>query len=98
MPDAPPALTAESTLQAVEAQVSADLGSETVILHLASGIYFGLDEVGTCVWKLLLDQPRTVAWLRDQVVAQFDVEPDRCEADLLRLFGRMAEKGLVLIR
>lgn len=96
MPDAPLALTAESTVQAVEAQVSADLGAETVILHLASGIYFGLDEVGTCVWKLL-DQPRTVAWLRDQVVARFEVEPERCEADLLRLFGRMAEKGLVII-
>jgi hypothetical protein len=29
------------------------LGEETVILHLGSGVYFGLDAVGTLVWEAI---------------------------------------------
>jgi hypothetical protein len=96
MPDAPCPLTAASTLQAVETQVSADLGHETVILHLESGVYFGLDKVGTRVWNLLAE-PRTVSELRDAIVARFEVEPGPCEADLLRLLAQLLEKGLVRV-
>ncbi len=30
-----------------------DLGAEAVVLDLESGIYYGLDEVGLRMWKLL---------------------------------------------
>ena len=33
--------------------LSSDLGAETVILHMGEGVYFGLDEVGTAIWKLI---------------------------------------------
>jgi hypothetical protein len=96
MSDSPAPLTANSRLQAVETQVSADLGHETVILHLDSGIYFGLDKVGTRVWNLLAE-PRTVAELRDAVVAGFEVDAATCEADLLRLLEQLRERGLVRV-
>jgi len=75
-------------------QVSSRVEGETVILHMPSGTYFGLDRVGTHVWDLLA-QPRTLEELRDAVVARFEVEPERAEADLRALLADLEANGLV---
>ena len=38
-------------------QVSTGLGDEVAILNLQSTLYFGLDEVGACIWQEL-EEPR----------------------------------------
>src|SRR5438445_9195540 len=58
-----------SRLTAARDQVSCDLGSEAPILQIASGIYYGLNPVGACVWALL--QQRTPYPL----LAEYDVAP-----------------------
>lgn len=40
-----------------------DLAGEAVILNLATGTYFGLDEVGTRIWHLLTQHGST-----DQII------------------------------
>jgi hypothetical protein len=75
-------------------QVSCDLDGETVILSVATGMYFGLDPVGTFVWSRL-QQSRTVAEIRDDVTREFEVEPERCERDLADLLRQLAEFGLI---
>ena len=71
-----------------------DVGGEAVLLNLASERYFGLDPVGTCIWKLLVEDPRLQpAYVR--LCAKFEVEPARLESDLLDLVGQLAEAGLV---
>ena len=87
-------LSLDDVVRASDAQVSSRLGSDTVILELDDGVYYGLDDVGSRVWELLA-QPRRVRELRDAVVAEYDVDPDRCAADLLALLSEMAERGLV---
>jgi hypothetical protein len=84
----------EGLVAAAEHQVSAQLGDETMILHLEDGIYYGLDAVGTSIWGLL-QQPRTVAEIRDRICAEYDVEPGRCERELLSLLQQLAERRLV---
>jgi hypothetical protein len=75
-------------------QVSSRVEGETVILHMGSSTYFGLDHVGTHVWEQL-DEPRTLSELRDAVVARFDVTPDQAERDLIRLLADLEREGLV---
>jgi hypothetical protein len=41
------------TVTAVQAQVSCDLGGESVILALKAGIYYGLNPLGTFIWNLI---------------------------------------------
>jgi hypothetical protein len=79
---------------ATGAQVSSRVEGETVILHMGSNTYFGLDRVGTHVWEQLTE-PRTLAELRDGVVARFEVEPEQAERDLRRLLGQLEGEGLV---
>jgi hypothetical protein len=93
----PPRLDADTRVVAARDQVSAELDGEAVVLSLADGIYYGLDPVGASVWSLL-EQPRTVAELRDAVVAEYDVDAPTAEADLLQLLRDLAARGLVEVR
>lgn len=69
---------------------------EAVLLHLAQGKYFGLDEVGARIWQLV-EAHGSARAVRDQMLAEFDVEPDRLESDLHELLWALAENGLVTL-
>jgi len=86
-----------STVAAKKEQVSCDLGDEVVILSLQRGVYYGLDPVGAHIWKLL-ETPRRVSELRDEILAEYEVEPERCETDLLNLLNRLSEEELVEVQ
>lgn len=90
-------MDAGTRLVAARDQVSVEVEGEAVILSLADGVYYGLDPVGARVWTLL-EQPRTVAELRDAVVAEWEVDAPTAERDLLVLLDALAERGLVEVR
>ena len=90
------AITLDSIVAAAPEQVSSDLAGEAVILDLKQGVYYGLDEVGARIWALL-QQPRSVEAIRDAILAEYDVEPERCERDLLELLGELSAAQLIEI-
>lgn len=72
------------------------LGNEMVLLDLASGTYFGLNEVGARVWDLLksgLPPAQIVQTLGEE----FDADSATIERDLAVLLDTLATKGLVSI-
>jgi hypothetical protein len=75
-------------------QASSDLGGEVAILDLKAGVYYGLDAVGARIWSLI-QEPRTVNEIRDILLEEYEVEPERCERDLLVLLQRLATEGLI---
>jgi hypothetical protein len=79
---------------ALDRQVSSQVGDETVILHLEDGVYYGLDPVGTSIWRLL-QEPRSVAEIRDRIIEEYDVDAERCERDLDMLLRDLAARGLI---
>jgi hypothetical protein len=79
---------------AVANLASCELGGEAVVLNLDTGIYYGLDPVGTEVWRLL-QRPRSLSELRDLVTDEFDVIPDQCEADLNAFVCSLNSYGLL---
>lgn len=60
----------------------------------ATASYYGLNRVGARIWELVQD-PRSIGAIRDAIVAEYEVEPDRCERDVLELLGRLSEAGLI---
>jgi len=90
-------MISESIVVATENQVSTNLEDEAVILHLKDGVYFGINQVGARIWNLL-QVPRTVGEIRDVILEEYDVEPQRCEQDLLKLLKELHSKGLINIR
>jgi hypothetical protein len=98
MPHQPKRFCREGVLVcAAPDQVSCELAGEAAILNLKTGAYFGLDPVGARIWSLLTE-PRTVAGIRDAIVEDYEVEPERCERDLLALLEKLADAGLVDLR
>jgi hypothetical protein len=71
-----------------------DLDGEAVLLHLGSGVYFGLDAIGARIWSLLSEGAdlRTVA---RTVAAEYGVDEGRCAGDLLDLVSDMEKHALV---
>jgi hypothetical protein len=86
-----------STVVASKDQVSSDLGGEKAILDLKAGMYYGLDDVGARVWDLI-QEPRNVGDIRDILLEEYDVAPERCERDLLALLQRLADEELIEVR
>jgi hypothetical protein len=56
------------------------VGDETVILHLKSGIYFGLDAVGTRIWSMLKKGIPPSEICR-RIAEEFEVDPKQVEVD-----------------
>ena len=75
-------------------QVSCPINDDIAILDTEKSLYFGLEGVAVQVWEAL-DQPRSVAELRDAIVARFDVSAAECEQDVVRLLGELEAQGLV---
>ena len=65
-----------------------------VLLDLQSGVYFGLDEVGTRVWTLRMEQ-KTPDAVCEAMLAEFDVEPGVVADDVRRLVAELQQNGLL---
>ena len=88
---------AYSSVVASKDQVSSDLGGEAVILNLKSGVYYSLNEVGVSIWNLI-QQPKTVDEIRNAILAEYEVEPEQCDHDLLKLLQELVTVGLIEVK
>jgi len=72
------------------------LGSETILLNLVTGTYFGLDEVGSRFVELL-ETSGEIAAVHRVMLQEFEVTAEVLEADLLRLAQEMCAKRLLVV-
>ena len=86
-----------STVVITKDQVWCELAGEAIILHLKSGVYYGLSPVGARVWSLI-QAPRPVSAVLDMLLEEYEVEPDRCESDLFALLQDLAVRELIGIQ
>jgi len=71
-----------------------EFDGDLVLLDLAAGDYFALDEIGARLWSGV-NSGRTVADITAELVKEYDVDASRLEADLLALLGDLLAKRLV---
>jgi hypothetical protein len=74
--------------------ISRELSGEMVLLDLESGVYYGLDAIGTRVWQLLM-QRNAVADICTTLLDEYNVAADVLRDDVSRLVGELCDKGLV---
>ena len=87
-------LSLGSIIVATKQQVSCALGDESAILNMKNSVYYGLNPVGARIWSLLAE-PHSVLEVCDTIVHEYEVEPGRCERDVLDLLEEMRGEGLV---
>ena len=87
-------LTLNSTVQVSQEVVSCDLVEEAALLNLKDGVYYGLNPVGARIWKLI-QKPKKLSDILEILVAEYDVERDVCQTDLMELTEQLLDKDLI---
>lgn len=72
------------------------LDRESVFLNLETERYFGLDKTGTRMWQLITSAP-SIEGAYEQLLGEFEVQPEVLRGDLLNLLGRLVENDLLQI-
>lgn len=70
------------------------IDSEVVLFSQSTQHYYGLDELGTRVWQLLLEH-HTVASILAALQEEYEVDAAVLRRDVERLLGELAANGLV---
>ena len=84
-----------STFHISEGVVFRELDGEAVLLNLDSGMYFGLDQIGTRIWQLLEAHGR-IDPILDALGEEYDVAPDTLRKDVGDLLAALTDKGLIV--
>ncbi|MCC7001962.1 MAG: PqqD family protein [Gemmatimonadaceae bacterium] len=77
-----------------DAQVSAALDAEAVILSMHDGMYYGLDGVGARIWSML-QQPVTLGEISATIAEEFEVDEPQAFDDLIALVDDLERRALV---
>ena len=74
--------------------MATEIDGEAVLMHVSSGVYYGLNEVGALIWRRMAGDV-SVADLCEAVLEEYEVPRDVCRRDVVTLLEQMAEAGLV---
>src|SRR5438552_7179768 len=72
-----------------------EVQGEAVLLQLDSGEYFGLDEVATRVWQLIVEKKGELAAVEAAMLEEFDVDRTVLSGDISRMIDELVAKRLV---
>ena len=89
--------TLQATVHVHPDVVWRELDGEIVLLNVVTGLYYGLDDVGASVWRLLGSTPVALETIRDRLVAEYDGDAATIERDLRQLVARLAHTQLLVV-
>ena len=70
------------------------LDRESVLLNLETERYFGLDETATRMWQLVAAS-QDIEAAYQELLAEYDVEPELLRTNLTDLLSQLVENGLL---
>jgi hypothetical protein len=86
--------TLQSTIHIPKDVLFREIAGEAVILNVATGIYYGLNDVGTRMWQLLAEHG-CLDPAYQTLLSEYDVPSDQLQADLFKLVDDLSAKGLL---
>lgn len=67
---------------------------DVVALHVERGKCYGMEKVSADIWDMLAE-PRSVGQLCQTLTQRYEVDPDRCKAEVEQFLGQLVEEGLI---
>jgi hypothetical protein len=74
--------------------IDAEIDNELVALNIENGTCYGLNRVGSEIWRLL-DAPIRISDLCATLQTDYKVEPGVCELQVLDLLEELRAEGLI---
>lgn len=91
-----PPVTLDDRMKSSEDVVTQKVGDEMVLLDLESGVYYGLDAVGSRIWELLTEHGHLRVVL-ETMTEEYEVTPEILQQDLLHLVQELQARGLIQV-
>lgn len=89
-----PAIADLTVISRSPAVLAAEVDGEIVMMSIEQGRYFGLDDIGSDIWKRI-EQPCSFATLVDALAADYEADRGTIAADVTVLLTRMVEEDVV---
>ena len=85
------------TIKIAEDVVFQELDGEAVLLNMRTGIYFGLNPMGTRIWQLLSEHGE-VKTVTTMLLDEYGIREDQLRNHLSDFIEQLQSKGLVEVR
>jgi hypothetical protein len=82
------------TVVASDEILRSEVDGESVILDQKSEVYYGINEVGSHLWRQI-QEPRTVKELVESTTAKYDVAREECRDDVEEFLTDLLESDLI---
>ncbi|MCF8346876.1 MAG: PqqD family peptide modification chaperone [Bacteroidales bacterium] len=92
----PEEITMETVVQRDPEQEFSAIDGEVVMLSLKTGEYYALNSVASRIWEIM-EKQKTVKELTEQLMEEYDVDPDTCVTDTLECLNDFQQKSLLKI-
>ena len=80
----------------IPGNIVSDMGGEKVMISINNGKYYNLGEIGGSIWTLI-EQSISVNDIVTALVADYEVEKEECEEQVLSFLNRLNEEELINI-
>ena len=89
-------ISEDSVVQRRKDLLATDLSrTESVLLDVKGGAYYGLRNVGKAIWDHL-NSPVAVSTLCERLIEEFEVDPDTCRSETTAFLQKLQERGLIV--
>lgn len=92
----PTMISENTTIERQNGVVFCNLNDEAVLLDLASGVYFGLNQVGASIWRLL-ETPRKLDQIGTELQREYEIDAETCGSAVRQFVTQLASKGLITL-
>ncbi|UNK18775.1 lasso peptide biosynthesis PqqD family chaperone [Paenibacillus sp. N3/727] len=90
-------ITADDLIVQSEGFLVSDMDGEKVMLSIENGKYYNLGQIGGRIWELV-SSPVTIAGMVEQLVSEYEIEPEMCEQQVQIFLKQLTAEGLVQVR
>jgi hypothetical protein len=73
------------------------IGSETVMMSIEKGKYYGTNKTGSYIWQVL-ETPMTFGSLCARLASDFNIPEDRCREEVMPFIEEMQKENIIAIQ
>jgi polyhydroxyalkanoate synthesis regulator phasin len=74
---------------------ASEIDDEVVMMHVKTGKYYGLDDIGSRIWELM-ETKIQVQEIINQLMKEYEVSQQECEKDVLELMENLKAQDLII--
>lgn len=89
-------ITTDHFIVQSEGFLVSEMDGEKVMLSIENGKYYNLGRIGGRIWELA-SSPVTISSMVEQLVAEYEIEPEPCEQQVRLFLKQLADEGLVQV-